>query len=67
MPRIVNSTMENDSHGNKVNPKCLGRPVKALVLDYTSAQGFRGTDTFTATYVFTNGTRDTITYVMTVE
>jgi hypothetical protein len=40
------------SRRTRVADRCLGQPIKALAVTYTSAPGYHGTDTFTLDATF---------------
>ena len=66
IPRVVPHVITTSRYGTVQN--CVGRPIKALQIEYKSAPGYRGSDTFSIDVTFGwEGRRDTDTYTMTVE
>jgi hypothetical protein len=66
IPRVVSHTITTSRFGTVRN--CAGKPIKALQIEYKSAPGYHGTDTFTIDVIFGwEGRRDTDTYTVTVE
>jgi hypothetical protein len=54
------------SRRTRVADQCLGKPIKALVVTYTSARGYHGIDTFTLDATF-RIYRDVDTFTIRVE
>ena len=54
------------SRRTRVADQCLGKPIKALVVTYTSARGYHGVDTFTLDATF-RVYRDVDTFTIKVE
>ena len=66
IPRVVPHVITTSRFGTVQN--CVGKPIKALQIDYKSTPEFRGTDTFAIDVTFGwEGRRDTDTYTMTVQ
>ena len=66
VPRVVDHTITTSRFGPV--QRCIGKPIKALQIEYKSTPGYRGTDTFSIDVIFGwEGRRDTDTYTVTVE
>ncbi len=70
--RVVDATIQPAIYGTRAttgrpDPKCVGRPIKGLYLDYTSAEGFHGMDVFSLYITYSPTLHETITYTMTVQ
>jgi hypothetical protein len=66
IPRVVPYTITTSRFGSVGN--CASKPIKALQIEYKSASGYHGTDTFTIDVTFGwEGRRDIDTYTVTVE
>ena len=66
IPHVVPSTITQSRFGSVGH--CAGTPIKALQVDYKSAPGYRGTDTFTIEVIFGfEGRQDTDNYTVTIE
>jgi hypothetical protein len=64
--RAVNS-IRIFNHWGKLRTDCFGTPVRAFVVDYTSAPGFHGVDKFSLDVTWGRATHDIDTYTVKVE
>jgi hypothetical protein len=65
IPRVVPHVITTSRFGTVAH--CTGHSIKALQIEYKSAPGYRGVDTFTIDVIFGfEGRRDTDTYTVTV-
>jgi hypothetical protein len=62
---VVDSTLKNNHYGQPIK-SCPGVRIKAFEVDYTSAPGFHGTDSFILDVTWSTGSHDTDTYTITV-
>ena len=66
IPRVVSHTITTSRFGAVRH--CTGKPIKALQIEYKSAPGYRGTDTFTIEVTFGwEGRQDIDIYTVTID